>query len=350
MTEFDYLKKFLKENKKNIIDLYESEAQTISTSPELKYLENNFLFPFWEERKNKGLYFIINLPEDFLKDLEFEEIRTALKTDLAEALKQNNVVYVNNRFQVTNTKSEKITNDLIEQSSKNEDLIVILFSPDGIDFGIRGKIVKNLNVFYNEQDRAKHKELYDIGRLQECLKEYERVISQPGNNEAFFESPRTLKNLPDRPVNLLRNSPEKIMRDNLLAFLNLHTRHTFTKEIELGTERELDLYTEAEGKQYLIEVKWMGKSINSDRNGVSTTNYTDGNMRNGVIQTLEYIQEVIDAMNFSLQCGYLCIFDARDEKETIDYQDFKFVEERPELVPFFQQHFKKLDDINLNIT
>ncbi len=348
LAELAELRNFIESNKEELEIIYNADIKKISTSAELKILESKSFFPFWDSRINKTLHFLICFPEDCLDTISPTKVTDALDGHITEALKSDCIIHVNNNFEITQSKSETITNELIVQSSIIDRQIAIFFSPEGIDFGLRGQIIKNINFFYNELDRDKYLKLYHISSLQECLKVYEDDINQPGLNEAFFESSATLEHEKGRPKNLLVNSPENTMRNNLLEFLNRMTQHNFTKEIELSSQRELDLYTEVDGKQYLIEVKWMGTSVNRNHDGISSTNYSDADMRDGVIQTLEYIQELIEKLKFSLQCGFLCIFDARDDKQDIDYQDFKFVAEKPDLVPFYEQHFIKLDELKLD--
>lgn len=100
-----------------------------------------------------------------------------------------------------------------------------------------------------------------------------------------------------------------------------------------------------EGKKYLIEVKWLGQAVNDDETDL-TQKVTDFSAREGVTQTLEYIKHLFEEMNFNIHCGYLCVFDAREIKKQVDYQNFNFV--RADLLPYFKKHFIKLDEIALS--
>lgn len=125
--------------------------------------------------------------------------------------------------------------------------------------------------------------------------------------------------------NILRNKPEHYMRDHLCNYLTEHMRYTFTIEPELGqSKRELDIYFDVCGELYFIEIKWLGISINDDGSGFSTK-YTDSRARDGVIQTLEYIEELMNTSEKSLRHGYLAVYDARDDQPPIDFKDYSFV-------------------------
>jgi hypothetical protein len=126
--------------------------------------------------------------------------------------------------------------------------------------------------------------------------------------------------------------------------LNRNTQHTFSKENELNDKRELDMFTEVDGKKFLIEVKWLGQSINDDETDLAQK-VTDVSARDGVTQTLEYIQHLFEKMRYNLHCGYLCVFDAREIKKPVNYKGFKFVSE--ELLPYYEKHFIKLNEIAL---
>ncbi|MCK0069408.1 hypothetical protein [Kordiimonas laminariae] len=347
MSELDDVKKLFKAHKDDFALLADTERNEIANSFPLKKLVNIALPAFWGARVNQGTHFAFFLAEDELDKLALTEATTALDTCISESLKTHNCIYLAPDFSIVASKHLNLTRTLLESLSESGQ-IAIFFGETGIDIVVKGKFITNHNFFYNELDRAKYKRNFSMDQLPECLKEYERYINQPGVNEAFFCDRSLKKTLSDCPKNLLKYQAEKTLRDNLLEFLNLNTQYTFLKEAELNNQRELDLYTEADGKHYILEVKWMGRSIKSDNSGVSSTNYTNATIRNGVIQTLEYIREVIKEMNHNLHCGLLCVFDVRDEKTEIDYDDFKFLDEQKDLKPYYDQHFKALNKINLD--
>ena len=126
--------------------------------------------------------------------------------------------------------------------------------------------------------------------------------------------------------NILKNRPEQFMRDQLCQYLTENMRYTFTTEPELGqTKKELDIYFDVSGELYFIEIKWLGVSVNNKGTGLSKA-YTDSRARKGVIQTLEYIGELLNTSEKSLRHGYLLIYDARDKKKDVDFNEFSFVD------------------------
>lgn len=346
MIDINELKKFIKENPLELAAILDSERSVIFNAPEIKILLGKYLTDFWADRPNKQLTCVLSFDETLIPQLSFEDIINNLNVVVAETLKTKRIIQVNGNFEVLLAEEREINHDfLIELSNKRN--IVFFFGENGIDVVVRGKINPRINVFYDEADRMQFLKKYHISNLQDCLKDYEVFIKEPGNNEAFFASKGLILKIKpvDPPNNTLHNKPEKILRDNLISYLNRNTQHTFSKENELNNLRELDLYTEVEGKKYLIEVKWLGQSINDDETDL-TQKVTDVSAREGVTQTLEYIKHLFEEMNFNIHCGYLCVFDVREVKKEVNYRNFDFI--TADLLPYFKKHFIKLDEVILS--
>jgi hypothetical protein len=344
--DFNDLKKFIKEKPEELEAILDTTRASILSTPELKILHAKHLTNFWKDRINKDLTYLFIINEKSINSLVLDAIAHNLPTVITEELKTNRILHLNEKFEIQNASPSEIKENFILSESEKGN-IVFIFGKIGIDIAVRGRIFPKINVFYDEADRIKYAEKYHISELQECLKEYEVYIKEPGVNEAFFASKNLIaKIVPfNPPNNVLVNKPENRLRNNLMSFLNRNTQHSFSKENELNNKRELDLYTEVDGKKYLIEVKWLGQSVNDDETALSQK-VTDLSARDGVIQTLEYIKHLYEEMNFNIHCGYLCVFDARDNKKPVNYQEFTFV--AGNLLPYFKSHFKILDEISLD--
>jgi len=145
----------------------------------------------------------------------------------------------------------------------------------------------------------RYTEKYTIEQLEQVLEVYNnQYISKQDEYSRFFETKANINKLENKnDYYILKNSPEKFMRDNLRSYLNERMQARFQIEIELPVSKnKLDLYTEVNGGFYFIEIKWLGKSISSDGTSISS-NYTDSRARKGVIQTLEYIKELKNNTN-----------------------------------------------------
>ena len=128
----------------------------------------------------------------------------------------------------------------------------------------------------------------------------------------------------------MRNRPEKTFRDDLKTFLNDRIAGTFnvSKEVELDSQNRLDVnITDGNGNYYFFEIKWVGTSINQEDTGESGTNYTEKDIKDGVSQTLEYIQELITKEEKTVKLGYLMIFDARVNKVPMALKPLNYIKD-----------------------
>ena len=194
----------------------------------------------------------------------------------------------------------------------------------------------------------KYKEKKDISKINEVIDNYSRqFLTLQVNYMSLFADNATLRQIGINDVkrNILKNRPEQYMRDQLCQYLTDNMRYTFTIEPELGqTKRELDIYFDVSGDLYFIEIKWLGTSINDSGTGLSTT-YGNSRAKEGVTQTLEYIDELLNSSEKSLRHGYLLIYDARDDKKDIDFHNYSFVDEK---LKIYLEYFSVLSVLPLS--
>jgi len=336
--------------KKSINDIIRQERTDLLNVSEFKILYS-ILQQFWNDRPNKSSMFFICIKESEIPKLELETVKNNLYTNISDKLKASNKLTVNSKFEILNKDNIKLrgrkkVNDYLINISK-EGYCVFFFGPDGIDVYSKGINKIKFNIFYTTEDIQRYTEKYHIKEIDKIFERYQkRALSQQYVYSMFFAQKSALIQIDKKYVNrnILRNKPEQIMRDHLLDFLNEKTQHRFYKECELvASKRETDIYTEVDGELYLFEIKWLGRCISDCGTKINNLN-THACARNGVTQTLEYMKELIDNMDIVLKCGYLVVFDARDEKTPIDYQDFSFVEDH---LKKYLKIFSKIDDLLL---
>ncbi|RUO69694.1 hypothetical protein [Idiomarina ramblicola] len=148
---------------------------------------------------------------------------------------------------------------------------------------------------------------FDFKRLEELLNEYH-------NHNARRSTCKILERCwYDEKRFYLRAQPEEYMRDSLLQFL----RNTLGKYADVTPERNtddshpVDLNIDYRGSNRLaiIEVKWLGDSVNDD--GKSTTNYRDARANEGARQLNNYLEDTNDYNPKQEIIGVLVVFDAR---------------------------------------
>ncbi len=343
--------KFINLAKSKLRDIIKQERTHLIDIKEFKIL-HSLLDNYWNERPNKGSMFTICIDESNIQLLDLSVIKENLKKNIDNALCTGNELCVDNKFNIISARYLKY-NDRTEVNRHFTDLseegyCVFFFGPSGIDIYVKGVHELKVNIFYTTEDFMRYKEKYHISDIEQIFENYQnRALVQQYVYSTFFADKATLAQIgiASGQKNILRNKPEKFMRDHLMDFLNNNTQHRFYKESELiASKRETDIYTEVDGELYLFEIKWLGRCI-SDCGTRFTNLNTHSYARQGVKQTLEYVQEIIDIMNITLKCAYLVVFDARDEKTAIDYQNFDFLEDK---LKKFLCIFKKIDNLVLD--
>lgn len=115
------------------------------------------------------------------------------------------------------------------------------------------------------------------------------------------------------PRLVFENKPESTMRRSLERFLSTKLEGDVTVRAEHNTDetKPVDLSINWFGSRLraLIEIKWLGDSLNSD--GTRLTSFRDARAQEGADQLVDYMdREVATDPNATLR-GYLAVFDGR---------------------------------------
>ncbi|MFJ6209195.1 hypothetical protein [Lysinibacillus sp. NPDC092081] len=316
-----------------------------------KILKSNHLEKYWMKRTNKKNLFTIYLKESLFDTLDFQSIETNLNGIINKAIHDHNFIEVSETFSVLNAErlnfeSTQIAKRHLKDKS-DAGYCVFFFGKEGVDVFVKGESVTDLNFFYNNEDLERFYEKKDISQIKEVFKSYQNnCLRKQFEYSRFFLDKGTIESY-GFDNNTLLNKPEKFMRDHLRDFLADRIHQTFKIEIELeASKREIDIYTEVNGEFYFFEIKWLGKSVNKYKNGISST-YTDSRARDGVKQTIEYIEELVEVMRMNVKTGYLVIFDAREVKQELDYKNFTYLD--PEIKKYMDL-FDIIPPLELNNT
>jgi hypothetical protein len=324
----------------DVSKIVESSRDRIENNRNYTFLHKGILQKLWDNKINKSSYFCIYLESDIIDQLKIEELKENIEK-INDHIKTCNFIQIDYVGNVINRSykdctSEKIKMELSNLSLKN---LVFFFGEEGITRYINGRAVEDNNIFYSRKDRMNYLKKKDISQLDEVIHDYAvKNVSQQINYMCFFADNSTLNQINPQYVsrNILKNKPEHFMRDHLREYLKENMKYTFTIEPELGqSKRELDIYFDVSGELYFIEVKWLGVSINDLGTDLSKP-YTAYRAREGVIQSLEYIKELINTSETSLRCGCLAIFDARDKKKEIDFKYDLISEELKQYMKLFK--------------
>ena len=320
--------------------IVKASKSTVENNRKYQMFYKGFLQKIWDGQINHQILFSLAISPDDLDRIEFENlydnlINSIRSTAEVNYIKVDNVGVIIEK-KLLNGNTSEIKKSLQELSISD---YIFFFGEQGITQFINGRGVDDNNIFYSRSDRIKFIEKKDISHIHEVMENYARQnVTQQVNYMCFFADKATISQIDPQKVdkNILRNKPEHYMRDHLCNYLTEHMRYTFTIEPELAqSKRELDIYFDVCGELYFIEIKWLGVSINDDGTGFSTK-YTDSRARDGVTQTLEYIEELMNTSEKSLRHGYLAIYDARDEQPPIDFKGYSFVnDDLKKYLPYF---------------
>jgi len=113
------------------------------------------------------------------------------------------------------------------------------------------------------------------------------------------------------------NKPEAAMRDSLLHFLKVRlrdSRHVVVMpEQNVNATNPVDIRVTwmSSNHMALIEVKWLGDSINAVGTGPSSTKFRDSRAIEGYVQLLEYLKAQDQTTPHQVARGYLAVFDGR---------------------------------------
>jgi hypothetical protein len=107
--------------------------------------------------------------------------------------------------------------------------------------------------------------------------------------------------------------PEEIMRNSLTQFLKIRLRGNFEvrPEQNVDTTHPVDIKITWSMKNHiaLIEIKWLGKSLNKDTGAV--TNFTQSRALDGAKQLANYLDSNLRQAPSHSTIGYLVIYDGR---------------------------------------
>jgi len=150
--------------------------------------------------------------------------------------------------------------------------------------------------------------------LRDSLEEYKHSHIRHSSCSRFHEAWH------DECRIFFKNGPESIMQQSLGEFLK--NRLNFKGEIEVAREHNTDtsnpvdiriLWKKA-SRSALIEMKWLGKSINKD--GKITQTYANNRAVEGASQLIEYLEKNKQSCPTDITKGFLVVIDGRRHSTT----------------------------------
>lgn len=249
--------------------------------------------------------------------------------------------------------------------SKNRIVIFLFTSGQDVNYFVGG-IDGGNNIFYTKEEADSYIKKKKANELENVLEDYRVHLRQRDTYEKFFITKSMLnilyeslkiakkneKSFKKENGYLLFNKPESRFRDDLYFYLKSEMQAIINREDFQDDENRLDISVMDNFGTgiYLLEIKWIGKSISADDKGFGTEfSPTPHKVAEWVNQTVGYIKQKSDE-HANIKNGYLVVFDARLNDITTDYDQMISVNVLEEdLKPFFYR-FKKINDFRVKNT
>lgn len=274
---------------------------------------------------------LICITEKHLLAIQIEEISAFDDLFADTNFSYNQKVLLDNQLRVISGERLRLPDDSNEareefsQLSEREKMVVFLLIKGKINYFIKGKD-KSESLFFSLADVNKYNKKKEISEINEVLEQYEEQLKDRKSYCKFFielshlkslhvdlKSTLSVANFISENKHILRNKPEDTFRDDLRKFLEFNLRISQIKEYMLENFQRLDIYLYDDfGEAYLIEVKWVGRSIHQDGKRLGTS-YAEKDINPDAFeQTLTYL-DLLALKGHNIVRAYLIVFDARKD-------------------------------------
>lgn len=245
--------------------------------------------------------------------------------------------------------------------SKKNIVIFLITSSHEVNYFVDGIDGGNC-IFYTKEAADSFSKKKKANELESVLEDYRVHLTHRDTYEKFFITTAMLKilyeNLDKKPVDektfrkenicLLFNKPESRFRDDLFFFLKNKMQAYVNREDFQDDENRLDISVMDNYGTYLIEIKWIGKSISANEKDFGAEYApTPQKVKRWVNQTVGYIKQKSDE-HANIKKGYLVVFDARFADINTDYASMinEDVLGSDDLKPFFFR-LQKVNDFRV---
>lgn len=208
--------------------------------------------------------------------------------------------------------------------------IVLHLGLGGVDLIVNGKVCTAQNCLKS------YKDLLDSSK-QLPIQEYKKLLEQYFAKNVQFDPCELLyaRNIDipkDKRVNttckykkLLRAQPENLLHKGLTKFLRENCSDTVIREYTNAVDDRYDVFISSEKDQiYIIELKWLGRSITSEFNVFSNYNSPERAIA-GAYQLQKYVDRAEEyndyLMEYPIYCAILLVYDFREEYTDINYPE-----------------------------
>lgn len=219
--------------------------------------------------------------------------------------------------------SDNISINYSTINSKENNTICFFMSFKGIDILLNGIMFDSDNHINSYKDVASNKflSIFDYKKLLENFY-IEEVQYDP--DKYFFaypnQIPKAFKHMLDKHTKLLFAAPEERFQNRLVRYLKNNCEESVQHEVRNADNDRYDVWILSEDKKlFVIEIKWLGKSINVEGN--ISSKYDCKRFFDGAYQLKEYVDnsDTYSSLfkDIKIYKGILLSYDARDDDVTV---------------------------------
>lgn len=241
-------------------------------------------------------------------------------------------------------KDKCIPYNSLARFGKKTNKVTFYMGINGVDVLINGVPLQTDNHFDSYKDVIGIRFLSSIKDYNKLLNNFfhTRVQYDPMNN--YFlnknDTPKEWHQLIQDNPKLLKVKPEERFQKNLEQFLKDYCTDRVIDEVRNRYGERYDIWVSTnEDKIYVIEIKWLGKSITISGNIFDAYNNSERAV-DGAKQLIDYVDNADVYMRqfgeFNIHCGILVVFDAREEMLDLNFPSD--VDKYPQLD--LTQHYK----------
>jgi len=288
----------------------------------------------WEKFKKHNIQLCIIVNDDYI-DNNMPKIRIDnydFGLDIGEILRNGKetllyIVDINGVILNKVFRDKCISFNSLARLGKIANKVTFYMGIKGIDVLIKGVPLETHNHFDSYKDVIDIRFLSGIKDYKKLFKDFfhTRVQYDPFNN--YFldknDTPKEWHKLIGENPKLLKVKPEERFQKNLEQFLKDYCTDKVIDEVRNRYGERYDIWVSTnEDKIYVIEIKWLGKSISTSGNILDAYNNSERAV-DGAKQLKDYVDNAEVYMRqfgeFNIHCGILVVFDAREEMSDLNF-------------------------------
>jgi hypothetical protein len=284
----------------------------------------------WQKFQSFGITLCISFDEDKVLTTGENFAEYDFGSDLKEILVTSNIksaeyTVCSKGFIINkNLRNAKVNFKMECAKSHLNKKITIILGVNGLDIIVNGVPFDTKNHLDSYQDLIKWTKLIGIDSYRQLLQGFFESHVQYDKYKRYFlykdTSPNEWHESIKKHSKLLVVKPEKIFQMELERFLKDNCIDTVLNEVRNDYEERYDIWVGTNQNEiYVLEIKWLGKSITPSGNINAKYNTSERAIEGGY-QLKDYLENPSQSVR-GIHQAVLVLYDAREKMEDIVYPD-----------------------------